>query len=116
MQTAHEMFIYYGHIAIGKLKEKGYILHSLDWDLGHSVFTLRIRARDKRPMVAVGLLTLRKKDSTIVLINAVTGKKTEFKMVFSDESNNLNEFLVFICEYAQGLREEEAYLTCEPNF
>ena len=109
MASMYEIYKQFSSVAIGKLMEKEFLLDDLDWDVKGGKYTLRIRGADRRPMVAVGLLTFRRRDNMIVAINAVTGEKTEFQLIAVGGQSNIEDFLGFICDYAQKLREEAAY-------
>ena len=109
MSSMYNIYEQFASVAIGKLMEREYLLDDLDWDVKGGKYTLRIRGADRSPMVAVGLLTFRRKDNMIVAINAVTGEKTEFSLIAVVCQSNIEDFLDFICEYAQKLREEAAY-------
>ena len=108
MASMYDIYKQFSSVAISKLMEREYLLDDLDWDVKSGKYTLRIRGADRSPMVAVGLLTFRRKDNMIVAINAVTGEKTEFQLVADGGQNNIEDFLGFICDYAQKLREEAA--------
>jgi len=82
------------------------LLNPLDRDVKAQKYTLRIRGADQRPMVAVGLITFSARNNKIVVCDAVTGKKDEVEGV---DRTNKDSFLVFICAWAQTLRETAAY-------
>lgn len=106
MATKTNVFHQFAAIAICELSEKGYLLNPLDWDVKAQKYTLRIRGADRRPMVAVGLITFSAKSNKIVVYDAVTGVKDEFAGL---EIVNRDAFLSFICTWAQKLREIAAY-------
>ena len=109
MASMYDIYKQFANAAIYRLMEHEYLLDDLDWDVKSGKYTLRIRGEDRRPMVAVGLLTFRRKDNMIIAVNAVTGEQTEFQIVSDNGKNNCEEFLDFICEYASKLRDEAAY-------
>ena len=111
MEKIIDIYDMYASAAIDGLTEKEYLMNSLDWDINETdhKYTLRIRGADHRPMVAVGLITFRQKDTMIILINAVTGEHTQFQMKLNNDKNNLDEFVEFMLTYAQKLQEEAAY-------
>ena len=106
MATKTAIFHQLAFFAIFELLDKEYLLNTLDWDVKAQKYTLRIRGADKRPMVAVGLITFSAKNNKIFVYDAVTGEKDEFEGV---ESTNRDAFLDFICTWAQKLRDISAY-------
>ena len=95
-------------VAIEELFAKKYLLNDLDWDVKGNKYTLRIRGADRRPMVAVGLITFFGQTGNISLINAVTGEKESLKVdVGNKESHQV--FLKKVLAFAKRLRDEEAY-------
>lgn len=106
MATKTQVFHQFAAAAIGELSDKGYLLDPLDWDVKAQKYTLRIRGEDRRPMVAVGLITFFAKSNKIVVYDAVTGEKDEFEGL---ETANKDAFLTFVCTWAQKLRETAAY-------
>ncbi len=109
MATKTSIFHRLASSAIAELFDKGYLLDDLDWDVKGQKYTLRIRGADRRPMTAVGLITFSLKSSKVIVIDAVTGEKSEFKIIKTGDRINADEFLVFICGWAQELRETAAY-------
>lgn len=108
MASMYDVYKQFANVAISKLMEKEFLLDDLDWDMKSGKYTLRIRGANHGPVVAVGLLTFRRRDNRIVVINAVTGEQEEFQLVV-DGKSNIEEFSDFIYEYAQKLRDETAY-------
>jgi len=106
MATKINVFHQCAAIAIGELSDKGYLLNPLDWDVKAQKYTLRIRGEDRRPMVAVGLITFSARNNKIVVYDAVTGEKDEFEGI---DGTNKDAFLAFICTWAKKLRETAAY-------
>ncbi len=103
--TAAKTFHRLASVAIGALSDGGYLLDPLDWDVKGQKYTLRIRGANREPMVAVGLITFRRKDGAIVLTDAVTGTQAAFPL----KENAAAAFSSFSLEFAQRLREEAAY-------
>ena len=106
MATKTNAFHQFAAVAIGELEDKGYLLNPLDWDVKSQKYTLRIRGADRRPMIAVGLITFSAKSNKIIVYDAITGEKDEFDGL---ETTNKDAFLTFICAWAQRLRETAAY-------
>lgn len=106
MATKTAVFHQLTSLAISELSDKGYLLDTLDWDVKSQKYTLRIRGADRRPMVAVGLITFSAKNNKIVVYDAVTGEKDEFEGI---DGTNKDAFLAFICAWAQKLRDVSAY-------
>lgn len=109
MATKTDIFHQFALQAIRELSEKGYLLNNLDWDVKAQKYTLRIRGADRRPMVAVGLITFSLKSNNIIVIDAVTHEKCNFEILEVNGKGNLDDFLKFMCEWAQKLREISAY-------
>ena len=109
MATKTNIFHQFSSAAIGELFNKGYLLDALDWDVKAQKYTLRIRGKDRKPMVAVGLITFSLKSNKIIVIDAVTHEKNQFEIVELNNKSNITEFLSFICDWAQKLRETAAY-------
>jgi len=109
MATKTSRFHLLASVAIVELSDKGYLLDDLDWDVKGQKYTLRIRGTDRRPMTAVGLITFSLKSNKIIVIDAVTGEKGEFEILETDGNSNTDDFLLFICNWAQKLRETAAY-------
>lgn len=109
MASTYDIYKQFANVSISKLMEREYLLDDLDWDVKSGKYTLRIRGADRKPMVAVVLLTFRRRDNMIVAINAVTGEKTKFQLIAVGGQSNIEDFLDFICEYAQKLREKASY-------
>ena len=109
MATKTNIFHHLSSLAIGELFDKGYLLNDLDWDVKAQKYTLRIRGADRKPMVAVGLITFSLKNNTIIVIDAVTHEKSEFELIEINGQNNTDSFIRFICDWAQKLREAAAY-------
>lgn len=109
MATKTNIFHHFASAAISELFDKGYLLDDLDWDVKAQKYTLRIRGVDRRPMVAVGLITFSLKNNKIIVADAVTGEKNNFEILEVNSKSNLDDFLKFICEWAQKLRENAAY-------
>lgn len=109
MATKTNIFHHLSSLAIGELFDKGYLLNDLDWDVKAQKYTLRIRGADRKPMVAVGLITFSLKNNTIIVIDAVTYEKSEFELIEINGQNNTDSFIRFICDWAQKLREAAAY-------
>ncbi len=107
MATKTSIYHRLASLAIVELSEKGYLLDDLDWDVKSQKYTLRIRGADRKPMVAVGLITFSLKNNRIVAVDAVTGEKSNFEILESDR--NTADFLQFACAWAEKLREEAAY-------
>lgn len=106
MATKTNVFHQFAAMAIGELFDKGYLLNPLDWDVKSQKYTLRIRGADRKPMVAVGLITASLKSDKIIVFDAVTGEKDEFEGI---DGTNKDSFLAFICAWAQKLRDASAY-------
>lgn len=106
MATKTAVFHQLTSLAISELSDKGYLLDTLDWDVKSQKYTLRIRGADRRPMVAVGLITASWKSNKMIVIDAVTGEKDEFEGI---DGTNKDAFLAFICAWAQKLRDVSAY-------
>lgn len=106
MATKTNVFHQFAAVAISELFDKEYLLNPLDWDVKAQKYTLRIRGEDRRPMVAVGLITFSARNNKIVVYDAVTGEKDEFEGV---DRTNKDSFLAFICAWAQKLRDVSAY-------
>ena len=109
MSTKTNIFHRFSSLAISELFDKGYLLNDLDWDVKAQKYTLRIRGADRKPMVAVGLITFSAKKYKIIVIDAVTHEKSEFEIVEANGQINKDDFLCFICDWAQRLRETAAY-------
>lgn len=109
MATITDIFHQFASAAIGELFEKGYLLDNLDWDVKAQKYTLRIRGAERQPMVAVGLITFSSKNNKIIVIDAVTQTKSDFEIVILNGKNNIEDFLKFICNWAQELRTISAY-------
>ena len=109
MATKTNVFHQLSSLAISELFDKGYLLNGLDWDVKAQKYTLRIRGADRKPMVAVGLITFSLKNNTIIVIDAVTGEKSEFELIEMNGQSNTDNFISFICDWAQKLRETAAY-------
>ena len=109
MATKTNVFHQLSSLAIRVLFDKGYLLNDLDWDVKAQKYTLRIRGADRKPMVAVGLITFSLKNNTIIVIDAVTHEKSEFKLIEMNGQSNTDSFIRFICDWAQKLRETAAY-------
>lgn len=106
MATKTNVFHQFAAVAISELFDKEYLLNPLDWDVKAQKYTLRIRGEDRRPMVAVGLITFSARNNKIVVYDAVTGEKGEFVGI---EATNRVDYLAFICAWAQRLKETAAY-------
>lgn len=106
MATKSAVFHQLASLAISELFDKEYLLNPLDWDVKAQKYTLRIRGEDRRPMVAVGLITFSARNNKIVVYDAVTGEKDEFEGI---DGTNKDAFLAFICAWAQKLRDVSAY-------
>jgi len=109
MASKSDIYHFLASVATSELTNKEYLLDDLDWDVNDQKYTLRIRGADRRPMVAVGLITFSSKNNTIVVIDAVTGEKSEFEILTINGKSNTDDFLKFICDWAQKLRETAAY-------
>ena len=109
MASTYDLYKLFASVAISKLMEQEYLLDDLDWDVKNGKYTLRIHGADRKPVVAVGILTFRNKDNMIVAADAVTNEQTEFQLISNDGKNNKEDFLNFICEYAQKMREYAAH-------
>ena len=94
--------------AIAELFAKEYLLDNLDWDVKGNKYTLRIRGADRRPMVAVGLITFSGTSDRISFINAVTGQKESLKVDVEDNDSK-QIFLKNVSDFAKRLRDEGAY-------
>lgn len=106
MATKANVYHQLASAAIGELSDKGYLLDPLDWDVKSQKYTLRIRGADRKPMVAVGLITTSLKNDKVIVFDAVTGEKDEFEGM---ETSNREAFMSFICAWAQKLRDVSAY-------
>ena len=109
MATKTNIFHQLSALAINELFDKGYLLNDLDWDVKAQKYTLRIRGADRKPMVAVGLITFSLKNNTIIVIDAVTHEKSKFELIEMSGQINTDSFISFICDWAQKLRETAAY-------
>lgn len=109
MATKTNIFHHLSALAIKELFEEGYLLNELDWDVKAQKYTLRIRSKDGAPMVAVGLITFSAKSNKIIVIDAVTNEKSAFVIVETDGQSNTDEFIRFMGDWAQKLRETAAY-------
>jgi len=109
MSTKTNIFHRFSSLAISELFDKGYLLNDLDWDVKAQKYTLRIRGADRKPMVAVGLITFSLKTNTIIVIDAVTHEKSEFELIETNGQSNTDSFISFICDWAQKLREAANY-------
>lgn len=109
MATNTHIFHQLSSLAISELFDKGYLINDLDWDVKAQKYTLRIRGADRKPMVAVGLITFSLKNNTIIVIDAVTHEKSEFEIIEINGQSNTDVFISFICDWAQKLRETAAY-------
>ncbi len=107
MASEYEIYKKAAFAAIGELLEQGFLLDDLDWDVSRGKFTLRLRGADRKPMVAVGLITYRRKDNMIVMVNAVTGANEELPLFVGSKPNSAIDSAV--CDFAKRLREEAAY-------
>ena len=95
-------------VAIEELFAKEYLLDDLDQDVKGNKYTLRIRGADRRPMVAVGLITFSGTSGRISFINAVTGHRETMRAdVENKESKQV--FLNNVSDFAKRLRDEGAY-------
>lgn len=109
MATKTNVFHQLSSLAISELFDKGYLLNGLDWDVKAQKYTLRIRGTDRKPMVAVGLITFSLKNNKIIVIDAVTHEKSEFELVEMNGQSNTDNFISFIFDWAQKLRDTAAY-------
>ena len=107
--TEARIFHRLSSLAIGKLLDKGYLLNNFDWDVKAQKYTLRIHGEDQKSVVAVGLITFSPKSDRIIVIDAITCEKSEFEITAKNGRSNASEFLNFICNWAQKLRETAAY-------
>lgn len=110
MATEYDVYKMAVNAAIEKLKQNGYLCHDLDWDVAYGRFTLRIRGVKGEPMAAVALISFRKKGNIVVLIDAVTGMRFEYRLISENGKTDKEGFFGFILDHAQKLRDEAAYL------
>lgn len=97
MATIYDYYKHYVHIAIGTLKEKGFLQSELDWDIYKGKFTLRLRQSDGAPLTVL-VIEFRKRDNTIIVIDANTHERMEFMIIIEDKSNKA-AFLDFLYSY-----------------
>ena len=77
--------------------KKGFIRNDLDWDVNRGKFTLRLFGVDNTPLKIL-IIQFRRKDSVIIISDAITHEKVEFHIVFEDVKNK-GEFHNFIMDY-----------------
>lgn len=97
MATIYDYYKHYVHIAIGMLREKGFLRSELDCDIYKGKFTLRLRHSDGSPLTVL-VVEFRKRDNTIIIIDANTHERMEFMIIIEDK-NNKAAFLDFIYNY-----------------
>ena len=85
------------HIAIGMLREKGFLRSELDWDINKGKFTLRLCHSDGLPSTIL-VIEFRRRDNTIIVIDTNTHQRMEFMIEIEDRYNK-TAFLDFLYNY-----------------